>query len=224
MRNSLVFRAIVRRELISAMRRNAEVINPLWFVLIVVTLFPIALGPEPQLLAKVAPGVFWVTAILSCLLSLERLFRDDFSDGSLEQMLMSSHSLVGIALAKVFAHWLLTGIPLLLISPLVAVLLSMEWQVYKACFLTLAIGTPVLSLIGAVGVALTVGLRKGGVLLSLLVLPLYIPILIFATSAIESAAFSLPYDGPLAIMAAILALCASLCPFAISAALRVSLN
>ncbi|MPW28766.1 heme exporter protein CcmB [Agarivorans sp. B2Z047] len=218
------FTTVVKRELLAAFRQKSDVLNPLWFILIVITLFPIAVGPEPLLLAKIAPGILWVAALLSSLLSLERLFRDDFADGSLEQMLMSGSSLALIALAKIVAHWLITGVPILLLSPLLAVLLSLEWQSFQATFYTLVLGTPVLSLIGSVGVALTVGLRKGGVLLSLLVLPLYIPVLIFATSAIEAASLSLPYAGHLAIMGAISLLALTLAPFATAAALKVSIN
>ncbi|WP_221074116.1 heme exporter protein CcmB [Agarivorans aestuarii] len=218
------FTTVVKRELLAAFRQKSDVLNPLWFILIVITLFPIAVGSEPLLLAKIAPGILWVAALLSSLLSLERLFRDDFADGSLEQMLMSGSSLALIALAKIVAHWLITGVPILLLSPLLAVLLSLEWQSFQATFYTLVLGTPVLSLIGSVGVALTVGLRKGGVLLSLLVLPLYIPVLIFATSAIEAASLSLPYAGHLAIMGAISLLALTLAPFATAAALRVSIN
>ncbi len=158
------------------------------------------------------------------MLSLERLFRDDFVDGALEQMMLMPHPLGLLALAKVVAHWLLTGLPLLLISPLLAILLSLDMNTYLAVVATLALGTPVLSLLGAVGVALTVGLRKGGVLLSLLILPLYIPVLIFATSAIDAAGMSLPYGGQLAILAAMLVGALTLTPLAVSAALRVSLN
>ncbi|MEE1672786.1 heme exporter protein CcmB [Agarivorans aestuarii] len=218
------FTTVVKRELLAAFRQKSDVLNPLWFILIVITLFPIAVGPEPLLLAKIAPGILWVAALLSSLLSLERLFRDDYADGSLEQMLMSGSSLPLISLAKIVAHWLITGLPILLLSPLLAVLLSLEWQSFQATFYTLVLGTPVLSLIGSVGVALTVGLRKGGVLLSLLVLPLYIPVLIFATSAIEAASLSLPYAGHLAIMGAISLLALTLAPFATAAALKVSIN
>ncbi|MEG2828432.1 MAG: heme exporter protein CcmB, partial [Edwardsiella sp. (in: enterobacteria)] len=176
--------AVIRRELRIALRSGAEIINPLWFFLIVVTLFPLSIGPEPQLLARIAPGIVWVAALLAALLSLERLFKDDFLDGSLEQLVLIPAPLTLTVLAKVIAHWLLTGLPLLILSPLVALLLSFNAATWQAVALTLLLGTPTLSFIGAIGVALTVGLRKGGVLLSLLVLPLYIPVLIFATSAI----------------------------------------
>ncbi|MFQ2189401.1 heme exporter protein CcmB [Aeromonas jandaei] len=215
---------LIRRELLIALRQRSDILNPLWFFLIVITLFPLGIGPEPKLLARIAPGIIWVAALLAAMLSLERLFRDDFSDGSLEQMMLMPHPLGLLALAKVVAHWLLTGLPLLLISPLIAILLSLDMQSYLAVVATLALGTPVLSLIGAIGVALTVGLRKGGVLLSLLILPLYIPVLIFATSAIDAAGMGLPYGGQLAILAAMLVGALTLTPLAVSAALRVSLN
>ena len=215
---------LIRRELLIALRQRSDILNPLWFFLIVITLFPLGIGPEPKLLARIAPGIIWVAALLAAMLSLERLFRDDFSDGSLEQMMLMPHPLGLLALAKVVAHWLLTGLPLLLISPLIAILLSLDMQSYLAVVATLALGTPVLSLLGAIGVALTVGLRKGGVLLSLLILPLYIPVLIFATSAIDAAEMGLPYGGQLAILAAMLVGALTLTPLAVSAALRVSLN
>ncbi len=152
---------LIHRELLMALRQRADIFNPLWFFLIVITLFPLGIGPEPQLLARIAPGIIWVAALLAAMLSLERLFRDDFSDGALEQMMLMPHPLGVLALAKVIAHWLLTGLPLLLVSPLLAILLSLELKTYLAVVATLALGTPVLSLLGAVGVALTAGLRKG---------------------------------------------------------------
>lgn len=215
---------IVRRELLIAFRRQADVFNPLWFFIIVITLFPLSVGPEPVLLARIAAGIVWVAALLSALLSLERLFKDDFQDGSLEQMMLMPLPLPLTVIAKVFAHWLLTGLPLILISPLLSILLSLDFNSWLAVVLTLLIGTPTLSFIGAIGVALTVGLQKGGVLLSLLVLPLYIPILIFATSAIDAAGLGVAYNGQLAILGAMLIGSMVLTPFAISAALRVSVH
>ena len=215
---------LIHRELLMALRQRSDILNPLWFFLIVITLFPLGIGPEPKLLARIAPGIIWVAALLAAMLSLERLFRDDFADGALEQMMLMPYPLGLLALAKVVAHWLLTGLPLLLISPLLGILLSLDMNTYLAVVATLALGTPVLSLLGAVGVALTVGLRKGGVLLSLLILPLYIPVLFFATSAIDAAGMSLPYGGQLAILAAMLVGALTLTPLAVSAALRVSLN
>lgn len=215
---------VIRRELQIAFRSGAEIINPLWFFLIVITLFPLGIGPEPQLLARIAPGIVWVAALLSSLLALERLFRDDFIDGSLEQLLLSPTPLAIIVSGKVTAHWIITGLPLLLLSPLAALLLSLDFAGWRAMALTLLLGTPTLSFLGAIGVALTVGLRRGGVLLSLLVLPLAIPLLIFASAAIDAAGQGLPIDGYLAILGAMLVGSATLAPFATAAALRISLH
>ncbi|QDY42582.1 heme exporter protein CcmB [Candidatus Pantoea soli] len=215
---------IIQRELKIAFRSGAEVINPLWFFLIVITLFPLGIGPEPQQLARIAPGVVWVAALLASLLALERLFRDDFLDGSLEQLLLLPTPLPLTVLGKVVAHWLLTGLPLILLSPLAALLLSLDFAGWRAMALTLLLGTPTLSFLGAIGTGLTVGLRRGGVLLSLLVLPLSIPVLIFATAAIEAAGQGLPVSGYLAILGAMLAVSATLSPFATAAALRISLQ
>ncbi len=220
----MIFTRIIAREMQIARRKQAEILNPLWFFLIVLTLFPLVIGPEPKLLAKIAPGIVWVAALLSALLSFERLFRDDFTDGSLEQLMLTAQPLPLTALAKVIAHWLLTGLPLILLSPIAALLLSLEIHIWWALVLTLLIGTPILSCIGAIGVALTVGLRKGGVLLSLLVLPLFIPVLIFAASVLDAAGLNLPYNGQLAILGAMLAGALTLSPFAIAAALRISVG
>lgn len=219
-----MFSVILRRELRLAFRQRSEIINPLWFFIIVITLFPLGIGPEPQLLRRIAPGIIWVAALLACLLSLERLFRDDFQDGTLEQLILLPIPLPLTVFGKVCAHWLVTGLPLLLISPLMALFLSLDMATWRAVALSLLLGTPTLSLIGAIGVALTVGLRRGGVLLSLLLLPLFIPVLIFATAAIDNAAMGLPVDGYLAILGALLAGSATLAPFAAAAALRVSLQ
>ncbi|MCG3730427.1 heme exporter protein CcmB [Vibrio cincinnatiensis] len=219
-----ILTTIIRRELLIAYRRQADILNPLWFFIIVITLFPLSIGPDPALLARISPGILWVAALLSALLSLERLLRDDFQDGALEQLMLMPVPLPIAVMAKVFAHWLLTGIPLILITPLLAVLLSLDFNTWVAAVFTLVLGTPTLSFIGAIGVALTVGLQKGGVLLSLLVLPLYIPILIFATSAIDAAMLGMPYSGQLAILGAMLMGAITLTPLAISAALRISVN
>lgn len=218
------FMLILKRDLTIAFRHRDDIINPLLFFVIVVTLFPLGIGPEPNTLMKIAPGVIWVAALLSTLLSIERLFKSDYADGSLEQMLLTPCPAFILAMAKVTAHWLLTGLPLILMSPVLGLLLNLHQDAYRALMLTLLLGTPILSLFGAIGAALTVGIKKGGVLLSLLVLPLYIPVLIFATSAIDTAAFGLPYNGQLAIIAAMLAGAITLAPFAISAALKVSTN
>ncbi|MEY8772677.1 heme exporter protein CcmB [Erwinia sp. ACCC 02193] len=215
---------IIMRELRVAFRSGAEVVNPLWFFLIVITLFPLGIGPEPQLLARIAPGIVSVAALLSSLLALERLFRDDFIDGSLEQLLLLPTPLPITVLGKVIAHWLVTGLPLLLLSPLVALLLSLDFATWRAMALSLLLGTPTLSFLGAIGVGLTVGLRRGGVLLSLLVLPLAVPVLIFASAAIDAAGMGLAINGQLAILGAMLVASATLAPFATAAALRVSVH
>lgn len=215
---------VIQREVKIAFRSGAEVVNPLWFFLIVITLFPLGIGPEPQQLARIAPGVIWVAALLASLLALERLFRDDFLDGSLEQLLLLPTPLPVTVLGKVIAHWLITGLPLIILSPLAALLLSLDMASWRAMALTLLLGTPTLSFLGAIGTGLTVGLRRGGVLLSLLVLPLSIPILIFATAAINAAAQGLPIGGYLAVLGAMLAVSATLSPFATAAALRISLH
>ncbi len=215
---------VMKRELRIAFRSGAEIVNPLWFFLIVITLFPLGIGPEPELLARIAPGIIWVAALLSSLLALERLFRDDFLDGSLEQLLLLPTPLPLTVLGKVAAHWMVTGLPLLILSPLVALLLSLDFTTWRAVALTLLLGTPTLSLLGAIGVGLTVGLRRGGVLLSLLVLPLAVPVVIFASGAIEAASQGLPIDGYLALLGALLAGSATLAPFATAAALRVSVH
>lgn len=220
----MILFTIIQRELTIAFRKPAEILNPLWFFLIIITLFPLLMGPNPELLGKIAPGIAWVAAVLSALLSFERLFRDDYLDGSLEQLMLLPVGLVQVALAKVIAHWLLTGLPLILLSPIAGVLLSLEIKVWGALVLTLLLGTPILSCLGAIGVALTVGLRKGGTLLSLLVLPLFLPVLIFAASVLEAATLNLGYHGQLAIIGAILALTLTFSPFAIAGALRVSLQ
>jgi heme exporter protein B len=218
------FTLLLKRDLTLAMRHRAEMINPLLFFVLVTSLFPLGIGADPKLLQAVGPGVIWVAALLAALLSLEGIFRSDFEDGTLEQFLLSSHPVSVLVLAKVLAHWLITGLPLLVISPLLGVLLGLPGDAILILLVTLALGTPVLSLIGAVGVALTVGLRKGGMILSLLVLPLYVPLLIFAASAVDTAAAGLPVTAHLSLISALLVLSLSLSPLATAAALRISLS
>jgi len=219
-----IFYQVINKELKGAFRQQSDILNPVWFFIIVVTLFPLGIGTDPILLARIAPGVIWVAALLAALLSFERLFKDDFIDGSLEQLMLMPHPLAWLVSAKVFAHWLLTGLPILFVSPLLAVFLAMDINTYFALFLTLLIGTPVLSLLGAIGVALTVGLRKGGILLSLIMLPLSIPILILSTMAIDAATHGQSYLGLLALLGAMLIGAITLAPFAIAASLRVSVS
>lgn len=215
------FLALLRRDLSLAFRASGELVNPLLFFLVVVSLFPLGVGPGPALLGGIAPGVIWVAALLASLLSMERLFRSDFDDGSLEQLLLSPQPLPLLVMAKVLAHWLTSGLPLVLISPLLGLMLHLPTEAMGALLVTLLVGTPVLSLIGAIGVALTVGLQRGGILLTLLILPLYIPVLIFASGAVTAAASGFAYDGQLALLGAALALALTLCPLATAAALRI---
>lgn len=202
-------------ELRVAFRHGADIAGPLWFFLMVITLFPLSVGPQPQLLARIAPGIIQVAALLASLLALERLFRDDLQDGSLEQLML---------LPKVLAHWAVTGLPLIMLSPLVALLLGMDVYGWKIMALTLLLGTPALGFLAAPGVALTAGLRRGGVLLGILVLPLSVPVLIFAAAAMDAASMHLPADGYLAVLGALLAGSATLSPFATAAALRLSVQ
>jgi len=218
------FTLLLKRDLTLAIRHRAEILNPLLFFVLVTSLFPLGIGADPKLLQAVGPGVIWVAALLAALLSLEGIFRSDFEDGTLEQFLLSSHPVSVLVIAKVLAHWLITGLPLLVISPLLGVLLGLPGDAIMILLITLALGTPVLSLIGAVGVALTVGLRKGGMILSLLVLPLYVPLLIFAANAVDTAAAGLPVTAHLSLISALLVLSLSLSPLATAAALRISLS
>jgi heme exporter protein B len=218
------WRQIFKRDLLIAFRRRSEIIHPLIFFVMVISLFPLAIGDDKALLQKIAPAIIWVTALLATMLSLDTLFRSDFEDGSLEQLTLVKTPLSLLVTAKVTAHWVITGLPLLLITPLLAILLYVPTEMISMLLLTLLLGTPTLSLIGAVGIALTVGLRQGGVILSLLILPLYIPVLIFATLAMQNSAQGFSADAQLAMMLAILVLAITLSPFAIAAALKVSLN
>jgi len=215
---------MVRRDVVLALRRRAEIVNPLLFFTLICTLLPLGIGPEPKQLAAIAPGMLWVIALLSCLLASDGLFRSDFDDGSLEQMLLSPCALYVVMLAKCTAHWLVTGLPLALIAPLLALLLQLPAAAMPALLASLLLGTAVLSVIGAIGGALTVGLRRGGLLLSLIVLPLYIPVLIFGASAVQAAAAGFAYGGQLAVLGALLALAVPLAPFAIASAVRISVD
>jgi heme exporter protein B len=218
------FTALLQRDLLLAFRHRGELVNPLLFFMIVVTLYPLGVSPEEALLRKIAPGVIWIAALLAALFSLENMFRSDFDDGALEQIALSPHPLSVLVLAKVLAHWLVSGLPMLLMAPLLALFLAMPAPAVYALEITLLVGTPLLSLIGAIGVALTVGLRRGGVLLTLLVLPLYIPVLIFATNAVTAAGAGMPVEGQIYFLAALLILALTLAPLATAAALRISLS
>jgi heme exporter protein B len=207
-----------------AVRKPADIATPLVFFAIVVSLFPLGVSPEPAVLRNLAPGVLWVAALLATLLSLNRLFAADYADGSLELLALSPQPLAVLATAKTLSHWLTTGLPLILLSPVLAVQLYLPEPAYGTLLLALLLGTPTLSLIGAVGAALTLGLRGGGVLLSLLVLPLYTPILIFGAGAVTAAAGGLDPEAYLSLLGAFLIVALAFVPWATAAALRISLD
>lgn len=217
-------RALLRRDLLLLIRQRGELALPLIFMVLVVSLFPLGIGPGPELLARIAPGVIWIAALLSALLTLDTIFRADFDDGSLDQYLVAGVSLPAVALAKAFAHWLATGLPIVLLAPLLGIWLQLPGNAILALVESLLLGTPVLSLMGGVGVALTVSLRRGGQLLALLIFPLLVPVLVFGTGAVDSAALGLPVQQQLLLLAALLIFSISTAPFAMAAALRISLS
>jgi heme exporter protein B len=216
--------AVVRRDLSLALRRKNEVMTSLFFFAVVASLFPLGIGPEMSTLRLIGPGVLWVGALLASMLSLGRLFSGDHQDGTLEQMLLSSASLPGLVGAKILTHWLLSGLPLVLLSPLLALQFDLGSEAIEVLMLTLLVGTPLLSLIGAVGAALTLGVRGADVLLSLLVLPLYMPALVFGTGAVQAQAAGLGASAHLSILAAMLLVAVVLSPWACAAALRIALE
>jgi heme exporter protein B len=217
-------RCVFARDVTVAMRRSTDVLTPVIFFAIVIALFPLGVGPEPNQLRAMAPGVVWVAALLATMLSLNRLYANDYTDGTLEQLLLAPHPLALLVFAKTVAHWVLSGLPLVLLSPLLALALQLPEEAMGTLVLSLLLGTPVLSLIGSVGAALTLGLRGGGVLVSTLVLPLYTPILIFGASAVAAAANGAEFEAQLSLLAAFLALSATFAPLAAAAALRISLD
>lgn len=215
--------AVCQRDLLLLRRRAGDWIHPILFFVIVVTLFPLGVGPDPQTLASVASGVTWVAALLAVLLSLDSIFRSDAQDGSLEQFMVSHHPLALLVAGKMLAHWIAIGIPMLVVSPLIALMLGLPVTAIPTLILALLLGMPLLTLVGSMGVALTVGLPRGGLLLALLVLPLYVPPLIFATRAVELAAAGLSAGPSLTLLAAMLLFAVCAVPFATAAALRISL-
>jgi heme exporter protein B len=219
-----IFRHLVTRDLRLALRQGTDVAMVVSFFVITVTLFPLGVGPEPNVLARIAAGVVWVTALLAVMLSLERMFQSDYEDGTIDLLLLTPAPLSLLVLAKTAAHWLLTGFPLILTAPVLAALMNMPGTGYAALIATMVLATPTLSLIGAVGAALTLGARRGGVLISLLVLPLYIPVLIFAVAAVEASVTGLTARPHLLILGAMLAGALPLAPWAAAAALRHSLR
>jgi len=220
----LMLRWIVVRDLTLAWRRRADVLSTLFFFVIVVSLFPLGIGPETQLLRSIAPGVVWVAALLASMLSLGRVFQNDYQDGTLEQMLLTPQPLYLVVLGKVLAQWLVSEVPLVLIAPLIGVQFGLASDTVLILLISLLIGTPILSLIGAIGAALTLGLRGGGVLIALLILPLYIPVLIFGAGAVDASITGVSSQANLYLLGAFLVVSLVFAPWATSAALRISLE
>ncbi len=218
------FLALLKRDLLLAYRNRGELVNPMLFFIIIVSMFPLAVSPDSKILEVMAAGVIWVAALLATLLSIERIFRSDFDDGTIEQILLSPQPLPVLMLAKVVAHWLVTGLPLILVTPILAMLMHLPSESLGVLMLTLLLGTPVLSLVGAIGVALTIGLRRGGMLLTLLILPLYVPVLIFGANAAQASAMGLDVSSQIYLMAAMLVFTLTLAPLAIGAALKISMS
>lgn len=219
-----ILATIVRRDVRLAVRRGGDAATVVAFFVVTVTLFPFGIGPEPNLLARIAPGVLWVAALLSATLSLDRLFRSDLEDGSLDLLALAPCPLIVVVFAKVVAHWLTTGLPLIAAAPVLAVLLGLPWQGFGSLVLALLLGTPCLSLIGAIGAALTLGVRRAGVLVALLVLPLTIPVLIFGVAAVEAAVTGLPATPHLMLLGGLLLGALALAPWATAAAVRLALE
>ena len=216
--------AVLRREIALAMRQKGEVLTPLVFFIVIASLFPLGVGPESALLLRMAPGVLWVSALLAAMLSLQRMFASDYADGSLEQMLLSSTPLALLVAAKALSHFLLSGLPLVLVAPVLGLQFGLDGPALGILMLSLLVGTPTLSLIGSIGASLTLGVRGAGVLLSLLILPLYIPVLIFGAGAVEAYASGLGPGGHLSLLAALLVLALFFAPLATTAALKISLE
>ncbi|MDP1559723.1 MAG: heme exporter protein CcmB [Nitrosomonas sp.] len=215
---------IIQRDLLLAMRRQSDVLTTLFFFIIVVSLFPLSVGPEMNMLRTMAPGIVWVAALLASMLSLGRMFSSDYLDGTLEQMLLSPHSLFLLVLGKALAHWLVTGVPLVLMAPILGIQYDLPADALFVLTASLLLGTPILSLIGAIGAALTLGLRGGGVLVSLLVLPLYIPVLIFGSGAVEASSAGLGYGAHFSLLGAFLLVAVAFSPWATASSLRISME
>lgn len=218
------FFAMIKRDLLLALRGRTEIVNPLIFFALIVSLFPLAVSTEAKVLAGIAAGVIWVAALISTVLSLDNLFRSDYEDGTLEQIVISPYPVVSLVLGKVVTHWLITGLPLLIMAPLLAYAMHLKADVYPVLIYTILLGTPTLSLLGSIGISLTVGLKQGGMLLVLVVVPLYIPVLILSASAIRLAVNAEPYSGPLYVLAALLTLALTLAPLATTAAIKLGLR
>jgi heme exporter protein B len=216
--------AVLQREFKSAWQQRSEIIHPLVFFVLVMLLFPLALGSDPKLLSSLAPGIVWVDVLLAIFLGFSRLFQEDYDNGTLEQWLLSSHSFTGLVMSKVLAHWALTVLPLIIIAPLLAMMLGLPLKAYGAMEVSLLIGTPLLVLLGSVGSALTVSIKSSGVLLALLIFPWFIPVLIFGSNIISSAAIDISYSGQLALLAALLVFGIMTLPWAISKSLTIMMR
>ncbi len=219
-----VFSLLIKRELSVVFKSQSEFVYPLAFFIIVTSLYPLAVTPDPVQLAFLAPGIIWVAALLSILLSLNSFFQADFEEGGLEQLLLAGVSGYSIVIAKSFSNWLVTGLPLVVAAPLIGVLFNMDFQANWVALISLLLGTPSLCFIGSIGMCLTLGLRNGGVLLTLLILPLFTPVLIFGASAVHAASIGLDYSGQLAILGALLVMSVMLAPIAGAAAMKISID
>ncbi|MCG8413537.1 MAG: heme exporter protein CcmB [Pseudomonadales bacterium] len=218
------FFATLKRDLLIAYKRKNDLLNPFMFFLIVASLFPIAISPDPEQLSSISSGVLWIAALLASLLAMDNLYRSDYEDGSLELLLLSPQPLYFMVLAKNLSHWLVSGLPVVLVSPLIAYMLKLPAESYLPLFLSLLLGTPVLSLLGSIGVALTVGLGSRGLILAVITLPMSVPVLIFGTLAVQEPRFGAELAGYLAILGAMLFFTITLAPLASAAALRISVN
>jgi heme exporter protein B len=219
-----IFFTVVWRDLRLAMRRKAEVLNSVFFFVVVAALFPLAIGPEPEMLRQIGPGVLWVGALLATMLGLSRMFEGDLRDGSLEHMLLSPHSLGLMVLGKITAHWLLCGVPLVILAPILGLQFDLSPQALSMLSLSLLLGTPVLSCVGAIGAALTLGVRGGGILISLLVLPLFVPVLVFGAGAVQALESGVGAQAHVSILLAMLLPALFFSPWACSVGLRIALE
>jgi heme exporter protein B len=216
--------AIIHRDLLLVMRRKSEVLTALFFFIVVTSLFPLGIGADAALLRKIAPGVIWVAALLSTLLGLQRMFASDYADGALEQLALAPQSMVLLVTGKIIAHWIVCGLPLVLLAPLIGIQFDLDVSSLYVLMGTLLLGTPVLSLLGSIGAALTLGVRGGSVLMSLLILPLYIPVLIFAAGAVYSNSVGLDISGHFSLLGALLILALAFVPWVSSAAVKIAIE
>lgn len=216
--------AIIQRDLLLVLRRKSEVLTALFFFVVVTSLFPLGIGAEPALLRKIAPGVIWVAALLATLLGMHRMFAADYQDGTLEQIVLSPQPLVLLVAGKITAHWMVCGLPLVILAPMIGIQFDLDIDSLYVLILTLLLGTPVLSLLGSIGAALTLGVRGGSVLLSLLILPLYVPVLIFGAGAVYANSVGLSISGHLSLLGALLILALAFVPWVSSAAVKIAIE